>query len=180
MRVKLIALLERTRIPVQIDIGFSDELTSKAETIEYPNILPDLDSVRMKGYPKETVVAEKFHAMVRYAELNSRMKDYYDLWLIAATFEFEGRSIQKAIEATFKQRDTEIPHERPLSMSYEFARASQTHWTTFLRKMGMENEQVMDLQVVMEKIWKFLEHPLQSSINKTRSTRNWIPHKGWK
>jgi hypothetical protein len=52
IRVKLIALLERTRIPIQIDIGFSDELASKAESIEYPNILPDLENVHMKGYPK--------------------------------------------------------------------------------------------------------------------------------
>ncbi|MCC6298923.1 MAG: nucleotidyl transferase AbiEii/AbiGii toxin family protein [Anaerolineales bacterium] len=83
VRIKLIALLERTRIPVQIDIGFSDELMSKPETIAYPNILPNQKTVRMKGYPKETVIAEKFHAMIRHGDLNSRMKDYYDLWLIS-------------------------------------------------------------------------------------------------
>jgi len=134
----------------------------------------------MKGYPKETVVAEKFHAMVRHAELNSRMKDYYDLWLIAETFEFTGTAVQKAIESTFKKRDTEISREKPLSLSDEFARASQSRWETFLRKMGMENEQVMDFQSVIEKIWKFLEYPVQASINKTNSTLHWIPRKGWK
>jgi predicted nucleotidyltransferase component of viral defense system len=180
IRVKLTALLQRTRIPVQIDIGFSDELTSKAEIIEYPNILSDLDSVRMKGYPKETVVAEKFHAMVRHAELNSRMKDYYDLWLLAETFDFKGAAVQKAIEATFKQRDTEIPYERPASLSVDFAHAGQSRWEIFLRKAGTENEQIADLQTIIEKIWKFLEHPLQASIKKTRSTLKWIPHKGWK
>jgi len=180
IRVKLTSGLGRTKIPIQIDIGFSDELTSKAETIEYPNVLPDLDPVRMKGYPKETVVAEKFHAMVRHAELNSRMKDYYDLWLIAETFEFKGTSLQKAIETTFKKRDTELPLERPASLTVEFARVSQTRWETFLRKMYMENENVLNLQTVIEKIWKFLEHPLQSSINKTRLTLNWLPRKGWK
>ena len=168
IRVKLTALLERSRIPVQIDVGFSDELASKAETIEYPNILPNLKTVRMKGYPKEAVVAEKFHAMVRHAELNSRMKDYYDIWLIAETFEFKGLSVQKAIELTFKRRDTEIPGKRPLSLSAEFALASQSRWENFLNKMELENDQVVDFQSVIEKIWKFLEHPLQSSISKTR------------
>lgn len=180
IRVKLTSGLGRTKIPIQIDIGFSDELTSKVETIEYPNILPDLKTAQMKGYPKEAVVAEKFHAMVRHAELNSRMKDYYDLWLISKTFEFESRSLQKAIETTFKKRDTELPLERPASLTIEFANTSQTRWATFLRKMNMDNEEVLDLQTVTEKIWKFLEYPIRASTNKVKSTSKWIPHKGWK
>ena len=179
IRVKVTALLERSRIPIQIDIGFSDELASKAETIEYPNILSDLKTTRMRGYPKEAVVAEKFHAMVRHAELNSRMKDYYDLWLISETFEFKGVSVQTAIESTFRKRNTEIPSERPLSLSDEFAQTSQSLWTNFLNKMELENNQVTDFQDVIEKIWAFLQHPIQASIHKTKSTHNWIPRKGW-
>lgn len=114
IRVKLIALLERTRIPIQIDIGFSDELTSKAETIEYPNILPEQKTVRVKSYPKETVVAEKFHAMIRHAELNSRFKDYYDLWLISETFEFEGQSLQKASRQPLRNAIQNCPQKSPL------------------------------------------------------------------
>jgi len=170
IRVKLTSQLGRTKIPIQIE----------AETIEYPNILPELNPVRMKGYPKETVVAEKFHAMVRHAELNSRMKDYYDIWLISETFEFEGKSLQKAIETTFKKRGTEISVERPLSLSIEFASVNQTLWTNFLNKMELQNDQVADFQIVIEKIWIFLEHPIRVSINKMKSTSKWIPHKGWK
>jgi len=180
IRIKLTALLERSRIPVQIDIGFSDELVSKAEFIEYPNILPNLKTVRMKGYPKEAVVAEKFHAMVRHAELNSRMKDYYDLWLVLETFEFEDMIIQKAIETTFRKRDTEIPGKRPLSLSVEYAYASQTRWVNFLNKLGLETNQIADFQGVIEKIWAFFEHPLQASINRTKSDLNWKPGRGWK
>jgi hypothetical protein len=172
IRVKLIALLERTRIPVQIDIGFSDELTSKAETIEYPNILPDQKTVRMKGYPKEAVVAEKFHAMIRHGDLNSRMKGYYDLWLISETFEFDGLSLQKAIEATFKKRETDIPNERPSSVSTDFAGANQTRWINFLNKMELDNTQVEDFESVLETIWSFLEQPVQSSLNQTKSPTN--------
>jgi predicted nucleotidyltransferase component of viral defense system len=179
IRVKLIALLERTRIPVQIDIGFSDELSSKAEPIEYPSILFDLQTVRMKGYPKEAMVAEKFHAMIRHGDLNSRMKDYYDLWLISETFEFDSTSLQKAIETTFKRRDTEIPNERPLSLSTDFARTSQARWTNFLSKMELDNTQVNDFQSVLEMIWKFLVQPVQLALNQTRSPRKWKPQKGW-
>jgi len=180
IRVKLIALLERTRIPIQIDIGFSDELTSKAESIEYPNILPELEAVSMKGYPKETVVAEKFHAMIRHGDLNSRMKDYYDLWLILQTFEFDGMSLQKAIQATFNNRDTEIPAERPSSISAEFASINQPRWRNFLNKLELDNNQVEDFQTVLDTIWEFLEQPAKSSLGQIKSPRKWKPHTGWK
>ena len=180
IRVKLIALLERTRIPIQIDIGFSDELASKAESIEYPNILSDLKTIRMKGYPKESVVAEKFHAMIRHGDLNSRMKDYYDLWLISDTFEFNGTSLQKAIEATFNNRDTEIPDERPSSLSADFAHEKKKKKKNFLNKSGLDNTQVEDFESVLEAIWIFLEHPVQSAFNQTKSTHKWKPQKGWK
>lgn len=180
IRVKMTALLERSRIPLQIDIGFSDELTSKAETIKYPNILPDLKAVRMKGYPRETVVAEKFHAMIRHGDLNSRMKDYYDLWLIAETFEFDGMSLQKAIVATFKKRDTDIPNERSSSLSVEFANVNQNRWMNFLNKIELDNTQAEDFGYVLETIWKFLEHPMQAALAQTKSTSKWKPRKGWK
>ncbi|HBI02259.1 MAG TPA: nucleotidyl transferase AbiEii/AbiGii toxin family protein [Anaerolineae bacterium] len=179
-RIKLIALLERSKIPIQIDIGFSDELTSKAETIKYPNLLPNLKTTHMKGYPKETVVAEKFHAMVRHAELNSRMKDYYDLWLISETFDFDIKDLQKAIEATFTKRDTEIPLEQPLSLTIDFARTGQTRWINFLDKMNLENNQVTNFVNVVEQIWDFLQTPLQASINKTKLDKKWKPNQGWK
>lgn len=179
IRIKLIALLERVRIQVQIDIGFSDELTSKAEAIEYPNILPDLKTIRMKGYPKEAVVAEKFHAMIRHGDLNSRMKDYYDIWLISETFEFDGGSLQKAIEVTFNNRNTDIPNERPSSMSAEFARTSQTRWINFLNKSGLDRR-AGDFENVLDSIWKFLEQPVKSAVNQTLLTSKWIPQKGWR
>ena len=180
IRVKMTALLERSRIPLQIDIGFSDELSSKAEAIEYPNILPGLKTVRMKGYPKETVVAEKFHAMLRHGDLNSRMKDYYDIWLISETFEFESHTLQKALETTFKNRDTELPTERPVSLSAEFASTNNTRWINFLQKMNLETDQGDNFANIMEQIWEFLEHPVKASLNQTNSTRKWIPNKGWK
>jgi len=101
---------------MQLDIGFSDEILSKAEFVDYPGLLSDEKSIRVKGYPKESVISEKFHAMVYRAELNSRWKDYYDIWLISETFAFESSSVQKAIETTFKKRKMELPKERPVGL----------------------------------------------------------------
>ena len=180
IRVKLTTLLARSRILVQIDIGFSDELASKAEIVEYPNILPDLERVHMKGYPKEAVVAEKFHAMIRHGDLNSRMKDYYDIWLLSQTFEFESQALQKAIETTFKNRDTDLPIERPESLSMGFASASNARWKNFLEKMNIPTTKGADFANVIERVWKFIEYPLQASVSHKPSPRTWTPQKSWK
>ena len=82
--------------------------------------------------------------------------------------------------ATFKKRDTEISTERPLSLSIEFARANQTHWINFLNKMELQNDQIADFQTVVKKIWIFIEHPIQASTHKVKSSNNWLPRKGWK
>jgi predicted nucleotidyltransferase component of viral defense system len=180
VRAKLTAYLGRSRSRIQIDIGFSDALSSKAEPVEYPNLLPQLQEIHLKSYPKEAVVAEKFHAMIRHAELNSRMKDYYDIWLIAETFEFNEQSIQKAIETTFKQRETALPVKRPVSLSIGFAVANNGRWRNFLGKMDIGTTKHNDFSSVVEDVWRFVEYPLQCLANRTKSTQNWIPKKGWK
>ena len=180
IRVKVTALLERSRILVQIDIGFSDELASMAETVEYPNILPDLEQVHMMGYPKEAVVAEKFHAMIRHGDLNSRMKDYYDIWLLSQAFEFESQALRKAIETTFKNRATDLPVERPESLSAEFASTNSTRWNNFLEKMNIETTESADFANVMERVWEFIEYPLRASVSQKPSSRTWTPPKGWR
>jgi predicted nucleotidyltransferase component of viral defense system len=180
IRAKMTAMLERSRIPIQIDIGFSDELASKAENIEYPGLLPDLQTAHLKGYPKEAVVAEKFHAMIRHAELNSRLKDYYDLWLLTKTFEFECHSLQKAIETTFKKRTTKLSLERPASLGSDFASLNQARWNTFMNKLKLENSESEMLTDIIDQVWKFLKEPLRASINKSKSDRKWIPNRGWK
>ena len=134
----------------------------------------------MKGYPKESVVAEKFHAMIRHAELNSRMKDYYDLWLISETFDFDSQPLQKAIETTFRKRDTELPIERPIALTVEYASANQVRWSNFLKKMNLETNESNDFVTIIQKIWIFLQHPLLASINKIKSNRHWPPRKDWK
>ncbi len=179
VRVKLNAHLERTRIPVQIDIGFSDALVSNVEAIDYPGILPELKNAQLKGYPKESVAAEKFHAVIRHAELNSRMKDYYDLWLLAETFEFEGYKLQKGIETTFKKRETSLPLERPVGLTTRFGLTNQARWGSFLKKANLETNGISDFALVIDRIWAFLQHPVQTSIKEQQSSLKWHPNTGW-
>jgi predicted nucleotidyltransferase component of viral defense system len=161
IRVKLTGSLGRARIPIQMDIGFSDEITSAAKTLHYPTILHDMAAPELKGYPLESIVSEKFHAMQRYAELPSRWKDYYDIWLISNHFEFDSQSLQAAIAKTFEIRGTEIPIGQPMALTPEFARKYDGNWKQFLKRLDLENEEIDDLLNLVEKIWVFLGQPVQ-------------------
>jgi len=180
IRVKFTGYLGKARIPMQIDIGFSDVLASRVERVHYPTLLNDTKTPRLKSYPKESMVSEKFHAMIRHAQLNSRFKDYYDLWLIADNFEFEAQSLQKAIEKTFAKRQTEIPVERPVGLTAEFAEANRDRWTSFLNKFDLQSKGSEDFADVVERIWSFLAYPIKVSLGQESVKKlHWIPQEGW-
>lgn len=121
VRIELMALLGVARIPIQIDIGFGDALANRPQELsKFPTIL-DLPAPRVRTYPRETVVAEKFQAMVMLGIANSRMKDFYDLWFLSQKFEFEGEALSLAIKATFERRQTSVPHVPPLALTPEFS-----------------------------------------------------------
>ena len=100
IRVTLPAILDRARISLQFDVGFGDAVTPLAEEVDYPTLL-DLPAPHLRIYPKETVIAEKFQAMVHLGIANSRMKDFYDIWVMARSFDFDGSVLKTAIERTF-------------------------------------------------------------------------------
>ena len=91
-------------MPIQVDIGFSDELGTDALEMDYPVLLSGMEKPHLRGYPLESIISEKFHAIVRFAEANSRWKDYYNIDLLANTFEFESRTLIDALKATFENR----------------------------------------------------------------------------
>jgi predicted nucleotidyltransferase component of viral defense system len=135
VRIRLEARLQRARIPVQVDLGFGDTITPGPEQVQYPSMLGFPTPV-VSVYPKETVVAEKLQAMVMLGMANSRMKDFFDLWLLAEQFEFAGAVLSRAIRATFDRRRTPIPDAVPLALTDEFCadRAKQTQWRAFAAK----------------------------------------------
>jgi hypothetical protein len=134
VRVRFGALLEKARIPMQIDVGFGDVVVPAAKTIAYPTLL-DFPGPKMKGYPPETVVAEKFEAMVKLGTLNSRMKDFYDIWLLARQFHFDGALLARAVASTFDNRKTAIdPAPVALTSAFTESAIAETQWRAFLRR----------------------------------------------
>jgi len=124
LRSKLLATLRAARIPLQIDVGFGDAVTPAPGEITYPTLL-DLPAPMLMAYPRETVVAEKFQAMVMLGIANSRMKDFYDVWTLARQFEFSGPVLCSAIRATFERRKTALPVKPPLALLPEFTEDRQ-------------------------------------------------------
>jgi nucleotidyltransferase AbiEii toxin of type IV toxin-antitoxin system len=102
LRIKTIATVGGARVNVVIDIGFGDAIEPGIEDVELP-VLLDLPAPRLRAYARETVIAEKFQAMVMLGRANSRMKDYYDIWLLTRTHEFTGDRLARAIAATFSR-----------------------------------------------------------------------------
>lgn len=135
VRVRFVGLLGRARVTMQVDVGFGDVVTPGEQVITYPALL-DFPAPVLSGYPRETVIAEKFHAMVYLQTLNSRMKDFYDVWLLASQFAFEGALLARAITATFAHRETAID-VAPIALTPAFTEQASTlaQWSAFRRKL---------------------------------------------
>jgi hypothetical protein len=135
VRVNLLAHLDAARIPLQVDIGFGDAVTPKPTEAEFPTLL-DLPAPRLAMYRRETSIAEKFEAMVKLGILNSRLKDFYDIWVLSLEFEFEGEVLGAAIRATFRRRSTALVATVPLALSDSFASdpTKQRQWQAFLKR----------------------------------------------
>lgn len=127
-------MLERARVPMQIGVGFGDVVVPAAKTIGYPTLL-DFPAPKMKGYPRETVVAEKFEAMVKLGTLNSRMKDFFDIWLMARQFDFDGALLARSVTSTFKNRKTAIdPAPVALTPTFTESPTTEAQWRAFVRR----------------------------------------------
>lgn len=178
-RVTLTAFLGKARILIQVDVGFGDVVTPKARMITYPTLL-DFSAPRIRAYPRETVVAEKLQAMVVLGIANSRMKDFYDLNVLARDFAFDGAILTRAIKATFKRRKTEIPHETPLALTEEFGRdgTKSVQWKAFVSKGGFQQD-VPELPDVLLHLREFLLPPLKAASGQTDVPKGWSAGGPW-
>lgn len=181
VRINLRAFLAgtRTRVELQIDIGFGDAVIPTPPYLELPTIL-DFPAFRLRTYPRETVVAEKFQAMVMLGMANSRMKDFYDLWFLAMKFEFEGETLCQAIEATFSRRRTPLPKETPLALTPEFfeSQAKQTQWKAFLSKGKLETDRSTFSEVIAI-LQNFLMPPCRAIAEGETFSKIWRPAGHW-
>lgn len=136
VRVQTHAVIDGARIPIQVDIGFGDIITPAPVEIDYP-VLLDSPVPHLRAYPVETVIAEKLNAMVTLGIANSRLKDFYDLWLISRTFEFDHAALFAAVQRTFERRATPMPTDIPTGLTNQYAEQWDTQWKAFLKREHM-------------------------------------------
>jgi hypothetical protein len=180
IRVTLLGMLHNARIPLQVDIGFGDAVTPPPERIDFPTLL-DGPAPRLLAYTQYTIIAEKMETMVRLGMANSRMKDFYDVWLLSKLFEFDGRTLSEAIRNTFRHRSTPLPDELPLVFTEEFRQDAkkQTQWQAFVRKSKPEMR-TDDLDTLIGAVMAFLMPIIEAVRNNKPFELVWIPDGPWK
>jgi len=179
LRLRFGASLGRARVRMQVDLAFGDVVVPMVQTGTLPAILPDYPSPRIRVYTPETTISEKFEAMVKLGILNSRMKDFYDIWLLAGCRSFDGGVLAKAIRATFDRRETEIP--RDLSeLVHSLASDPEKHsqWAAFVRKADVAGAPA-DFASVLALIELFLGPVVAACASGRPFALRWFPPRPW-
>ncbi len=180
VRVKFLGYLGRAKIYMQVDVGFGDLVTPGTEEFEYPVILDDLPVPKLLRYPFETVIAEKFEAMVKLGELNSRIKDFYDVWFLSHNFSFNGETLADAIKATFNNRGTSV-HPNPVALTRSFStdESRGRNYRAFIRKSLLDDAPA-DFSDLVDAVAVFLI-PIAEAIAEGRDFHGvWEPPGPWK
>lgn len=179
-RVRLVATLGESRIPVQIDIGFGNAIHPQPQEITYPTLLDD-PAPHIRAYPLEAVVAEKFHAMVLLGDRNTRFKDFYDLHVIARQFPFEGEQLAKSIATTFERRRTEITTVQSTALSTGFFadEGRAMRWSTYLDRNRLPGAPT-DFTQVGETIITFLSPVWTALATGEEFVSIWEPGGPWR
>jgi predicted nucleotidyltransferase component of viral defense system len=158
-RLSTTAALSGARIPIVVDVGFGDAIEPGAEDIDLP-VLLDMPSPHLRAYPLETVIAEKLHAMVVLGLANSRMKDYYDVWMLTRTIALDPIRLRRAVDATFARRSTPLLANVPEGLSDAFAAdaGKQAQWQAFARNLAAPapalDDLVADLRTSLSALFK--------------------------
>ena len=181
VRIELVAHITRANIHLQVDVGFGDAITPEAVEVEVPPLL-DFPAPRLRAYPRETVVAEKLEAMVQLGMANSRMKDFYDVAVLAERFDFEAQTLARALRATFESRRTALPTTLPVALTASFADdpAKKTQWSAFVRKSGIAAASAKSLAETVSIIVGFIERPLGDAAGAWTPTARWPAGGPWR
>ena len=176
VRIKLTAHLDRSRHVLQFDIGFGDVIVPHPVDMVYPTLI-NMEPPRLKAYSLESVIAEKFQAIVYLADLNSRMKDFYDIYELSRSCEFDGIALSDAIAQTFEHRNTElVPSPMIFTGDFPLLPNKQTQWQAFQRRTGIANVPE-DFSVIVAAIKKFLFPVYETLINKEKFDGRWKKEK---
>lgn len=179
IRVEFLAHIGTMRLGMQVDVGFGDVIVPGPIPIDFPALL-DFPLPHLLAYSPESAIAEKFHAMVILDSANSRMKDFYDIWLLARTHSFKGSVLSQAIHATFARRQTPLPLDPPTAVTERFVadQTKQVQWNAFVRKGRLAVDKVTIAQVV-DLLRRFLMPPTRAAATGDLFDSHWPAGGPW-
>lgn len=168
VRIRLEARLGKARIPIQVDIGFGDAVHPAPKEMDYPSVL-GMPAPHLRAYRPETVIAEKLEAMVSLGMGNSRMKDFFDIWVLSRSFPFASSDLLEAVAATFERRGTARPSSAPVALTADFCEnpEKRAQWTAFLNKNRLPPS-TPNLSEVVSALRDFLLPVLRQKIQRDR------------
>jgi hypothetical protein len=145
-RVTLIGTIDGAKCTVQIDVGYGDAVTPAPEIATYPVMLKDMPAPELRVYPRYSVIAEKFEAIVSLGIANSRMKDYFDLWVLLRNATLDSAILEQAVHATFKRRGTALQTDTPVGLSDQFSldKSRVDLWDAFVGRNKLKAESLPD------------------------------------
>jgi predicted nucleotidyltransferase component of viral defense system len=179
-RVQMEVGLGKSRIPFQADVGYGNAIKPEAQDMEYPVLLSEHPAPNIRAYPQEAVVAEKLHALVVLGGTNSRLKDFYDLYVMASRFDFTGAVLCESVAATFKGRQTALPETLPLGLTAQFFadEVRVGRWQAYLRE-GDLPAAPQDFGQVGERLRAFLGPVVDALAAGEEHERHWNAGGGW-
>lgn len=174
---QIIGQIKNVRVPFNVDIGVGDIIVPKAEERKINTQLPDFEKPVIKTYSLESTIAEKFDAILQRFELTGRMKDFYDIYYLARTFDFEGAKLRAAIFETLKKRETPYDRDsfkRILALSED--EDMQKRWRYFLKNI---KDGTLEFAVVIKEMQKFLEPVFDAIVDEEEWKKNWTFKQKW-
>ena len=174
---QIIGQIKNVRVPFNVDIGVGDIIVPKAEERRINTQLPDFEKPVIKTYSLESTIAEKFDAILQRFELTGRMKDFYDIYYLARTFDFEGTKLRAAIFETLKKRETPYDRDsfkRILALSED--EDMQKRWRYFLKNI---KDGSLEFAVVIKEMQKFLEPVFDAIVDEEEWKKNWTFKQKW-
>lgn len=172
--------MENAKLSLQVDVGYNHAVTPKAQLREIPTLL-DLPSPKMLVYPQETVTAEKFQAMIERGLDNSRVKDYFDLYYMRESFDFEGEQLRQAIKNTFNRRGTSLNFDTyPLGLTDKYIESNpsrEKQWLKMIRQNAISNPPT--LKAAIPKIAEFVMPVARAAKREDKFVHDWKKGAGW-
>ena len=181
VRVRLRGELAGARVTLRLDIGVGDVVVPEPGWVEYPPLL-DQPAPRVLAYQPATAVAEKLESIVDLGLINSRLKDFYDLWMLAGRLSFDGQTLADAFAATFRVRETELPTSAPVALTAAFGEqdATAAMWRAYRSRLATSGiDAPAELAEVVSAIRDFVMPPAAAAVGGEPFTASWTPGEGW-